>query len=131
MTEQLKLAAAAYADSKTAPRDTRIRHAIKLGETGLFSLRQIASITGAPLHDVAEVVRKTDKAGGKLNPDALPLLIEASEAEDEADQRALIYSAYVYGASANAISALLGLKLSQVWHRIRRRKAEIEEEGDD
>lgn len=45
--------------------------AVALGEWGLFSKRQIASFTGLTEREVSGLIQKTDKTGGRLEPEAI------------------------------------------------------------
>ena len=48
-----------------------------LGETGVFSNRNIAHITGLDVDTVGKITGKRSKTGGRLNPEAIPTLWEA------------------------------------------------------
>lgn len=138
MTEQLKLALEAYTVSRGpgAYRDTLLNHARVLGEAGGFSRRQIANIVGLQPYDLRDAVKKSDRAGGRLAPESLPLLagmMEMYAAGDEAETRRLLHEAYTLGTSLGTISRLTGESESWARHRLEARQREIaaEREGSD
>lgn len=57
-------------------RQTRIDDAITLGETGVFSNRNIALITGLEPDFVGGITGKKDKTGGRFNPEMLPQIYD-------------------------------------------------------
>lgn len=57
-------------------RDVAEVDALALGQAGMFSNNQIAAITGLSLKRVCALNPKTDKSGGRFNPQTLPLLLE-------------------------------------------------------
>jgi len=50
--------------------------AVTLGETGVFSNSNISLITGLNPDRVASLTGKTDKTGGRFNPEALPFIYD-------------------------------------------------------
>lgn len=58
----------------------RLDAAIALAEWGVFSARQISAITGVHWWKAAEKSAKTDRTGGRLNPETLPDLMALSQA---------------------------------------------------
>lgn len=53
----------------------------RLGQHGVFSLNQIAAILGTSTSVIHEEVTKTDRTGGRLNPDTLGLIRDLLEQE--------------------------------------------------
>lgn len=82
MTQTTALGHAAwiYAHIDQYDKQQRFDAAVALGEWKVFSLRQIARITGLAHTTVAQLVKgKTEKTGGKFDPEALSLLVELSK----------------------------------------------------
>jgi hypothetical protein len=61
-------------------RQIRFDDARSLGEYHVFSNRNIALIVGLDPAVVGKITGKTDRTGGKLNPETLPLLLDAAKA---------------------------------------------------
>lgn len=74
--EALRQAAGAYATRNMMTKQQRYDTIVALGEWGLFSIRQIASIMGAAASTVSDLTPKSDRTGGRFHPDALPHLLE-------------------------------------------------------
>jgi hypothetical protein len=81
---------------------------VSLAEWKLFSNRHISDITGAPMRQVSALTQKTDRTGGSFNPDALPAVIELSEARarGEKGEKALV-AALEGGVSLSMLARLV------------------------
>lgn len=81
LTTPLEEAQWVYSRLGNYDRQQRFDAAISLAEWGVFSLRQIAKITGISHTAVAGLVQaKNDKSGGKLDPEALEPLVDLMQA---------------------------------------------------
>lgn len=101
-------------------REQKIAHVKDLAAFGVFSGRQISVLTGLRGPDVHEIIGKSSHAGGSLNPDALPKLIEILERLDAgAPPKALIKETMADGISATMIARLTGEPISNItrWAR--------------
>jgi len=88
---------------------------VSLGEWGLFSNRQIAEITGATMRQVCALTKKTDRTGGAFNPDALPNVIELSEARARGEKGGgAIRAALEGGVSLSMLARLTGAPKSSL-----------------
>lgn len=88
-----------------------------LGATGIFSNRVIGRIVGLDAESVCEITGKTDKTGGRLNPESLPMLYDAwlLWQRDSVIDIANIRIAFKLGTSWGMIAKLVGLPKSTVW----------------
>lgn len=66
----------AYTHRDTMDRQTKLDQVVALAAWGVYSNRQIAMLCGMDPHDVAGFSGKTDRTGGNLNPEALPLILD-------------------------------------------------------
>lgn len=57
-------------------RQAQFDDAVALGETKVFSNRNIAHITGLSMETIAQLTKKKDKVGGRLNPASLSLILD-------------------------------------------------------
>ena len=73
----LQQALAAWGHPKTdPPSQQQVDDAVALGETGMFSNRQVALITELDVMFVGSLTGKTDKTGGRFTPEALPFIYD-------------------------------------------------------
>jgi hypothetical protein len=81
-TKALEQALAAWNNNQRPKRsdlevkDVATVDAIGLGQAGMFSNRHIAAITGLSVDLVCDIVKKSDKTGGRFNPESLPLIFD-------------------------------------------------------
>ena len=57
-------------------RQQRVDDAVALGETGVFSNSNIGLIVGLDVALVGSLTGKTDRSGGRFNPQALPVIYD-------------------------------------------------------
>lgn len=76
ITTPAEEAAWVYSRLDQYDRQQRFDAAVSLAEWGVFSLRQVAKVVGLSHSAVAVAVRgKTDKTGGRFDPEALSALV--------------------------------------------------------
>lgn len=77
----LEQALVAWRRDPNAPdaRQTQFDDAVALGETGVFSNRNISHITGLNPDTVLKLTGKTERTGGRLSPESLPFLLDAAQ----------------------------------------------------
>ena len=102
----------------------------ELADYGVFSKRQIAKIAELPLSKVAPLVDKTDRTGGRLNPESLEALRDlVARARRGEDFGASASEILRYGTSASLAARFAGLTPHQVraaaWQHDRARRAEV------
>lgn len=117
----------AYAHRDTMDKQTRLDHVIALAAWGVYSNRQVALLTGMDPHDVAAYSGKTDRTGGNLNPDALPLILDLIhiDARGEVDFFA-VKRALDAGVSGRMLARLTGRSQVTLARHARRAKEMIE-----
>ena len=80
-------AAWVYANVDGFDRQKRFDAAVSLGEWKVFSLRQIAALTGLSHTTVYKLTgSKKDRTGGKFSPECLPELINISARRKRGDE---------------------------------------------
>lgn len=102
-------------------RDQKIEAAIALGEWGLFSARQIALALDMSHPEVAKLVKKSDRTGGRFRPEALRPLLKLARltARGEVDV-ALVKLVLDAGVSKYFASKFTGLSPSTIERRYRK-----------
>lgn len=86
---------------------------VALAEWKLFSNRQIVDITGSDMRTVSALTKKTDRTGGSFNPDALPAVIELTEARTRGERgEKAIAAALEGGVSLSMLARLTGASKS-------------------
>lgn len=98
-----------YENRGTYPRETLLEAAASLGTHGVFSVRGIAAITGLSYRDVARVVHKTDRTGGKLHPAVLTHLARLVEVRERNEADVIAAARALEGVSANYAERLTGI----------------------
>ena len=96
---------------------------------GLWSLTQIAAISAAKMSHVTRAVSKSDRTGGRLNPDSLTLIVEEFELRSLGQTNdALTARIHEQGTSLLVLSRLLAVNVgslrTQVARELRRRPQE-------
>lgn len=101
-------------------RQPQVDDAVALGETGSFSNRHIAHITGLDPNFVNQLTGKTDKTGGRFNPEALPMLndIRLQWVRARTVDSALVRLVVKIGVSAGMVSKLTGVSRSAIYSRL-------------
>lgn len=90
---------------------------------GIWSMVQIRSITGASTALVYATAGKTDRTGGRFNPDTLELLIEEIALKDSAEVNVrLTHRIAEMGTSTYMIAKLVGTPVATVKYRAARGK---------
>jgi len=119
----LELALHAWNDSQSPQsqytaeeyRQAALDSALALGETGMFSKRQIALICDLPLPLVNSTIVKNERTGGRFNPEHLPLIHDLALAfEQGVRDRALCRAIVGKQTSAHMVSRLTGIPLTTV-----------------
>lgn len=102
--EAVQHASRVYRARENMTREHLINEAIALGEWGVWSNRHIAQITGLRPQLVNELTGKTDKTGGRFDPEALSAIITCCNAKARADiDPALVKAALDAGISASLL----------------------------
>lgn len=76
MTPLEQAVVACARDKSEENRQVQFDDAVALGETRVFSNRNIAHITGLSMETIAQLTKKKDKVGGRLNPASLSLILD-------------------------------------------------------
>jgi hypothetical protein len=100
-------------------RQPQIDDAVSLGETGVFSNRNIAHITGLDVDFVGELTGKKDKTGGRFNPEALPMIydIRLQWARARTCDPAAVRLVVNMGVSAGMLSKLTGISRTWIYEK--------------
>lgn len=126
MTHQaLKEAQYTFTHRDSFTRQGLVDAVVSLNEWGLFSNRQLVAITGVPMRQVCALTKKSDRTGGSFNPEALPNVIELSEARarGEKGQKAIV-AALEGGVSLSMLAKLVDApKSSLARHAVQREAA--------
>lgn len=101
-----------YTNRAHYPTATLVEAAASLAEHGIFSRRAIVAITGLSYRQVAKVVTKTDRSGGRLNPEVLGDLVRLAEARDRGQMDVFAAQRALSGTSASFASRLTGVPIS-------------------
>ena len=111
----IKQASFAFSHRETTTREEKLNTARALAEWGIFSNRQIASLTGLSRPMVDAISSKTDGTGGNLPGESLSHIANAATAHyrGEVDELA-IKRAINAGASTRMVSRLTGISQSAV-----------------
>ena len=89
--------------------EQRREAAVSLSEYGIFSRRGIASLTGLTMREVASVVNKTDRTGGKIVPDALGDVIALRDLRERGEMDVFLARRVLGQMSAAFVSRLTGI----------------------
>lgn len=97
--------------------------AISLGEWGLFSCASIVKITGLPRQRVQALLQKSDKTGGRFDPEDLPHLIDLSIANTRGEMNVFAAKRATRGTSTYFAARLTGVPRSTLlrWTEIAER----------
>jgi len=108
-------------DAATTERQQRIDDVATLSETGVFSNRNIAHITGLDTSFVGELTKKRDKTGGRFNPDALPFMydLRLQWAQTSTCDQAAVRVILDMGVSAAMLSKLTGISRTTLYKKAR------------
>lgn len=92
-----------------------------LGECGVFSNRNIALITGLAHTTVADLTGKATRTGGRLNPESLPMLLDAAQhwLRYHAVDVQSVQVAIDLGTSIGMVEKLAGIPHSTLQRRLR------------
>jgi hypothetical protein len=102
-------------------RQQRVDDAVALGETGVFSNNNIALIVGLDVGMVGRLTGKTDKTGGRFNPEGLPLILDLSlawRAHKICDAH-LVRAIVGAGVSPSIVAKLTGISRGTLYSRLR------------
>lgn len=103
----------AHQDNMT--RQQRVDAAVELGEWGVFSNRHVSTLTGLRPAFVNELVPKSNKTGGTMNPKRLTDLAEVAEARNRGeDVRERVAELAGDGFSSTMIARLTGIPVSSI-----------------
>lgn len=117
----LQQALAAWGHPKPDPDEPigqqQVDDAVALGETKTFSNRHISLITGLDVLFVGELTGKTDKTGGRFNPEALPFIHDLWHqwATAHTADRRTACSIVRQGVSPGMLSRLTGISRSTIY----------------
>lgn len=113
----LQQALVAWTRVRTDDRQPQVDDAVALAETGVFSTRQIILITGLPEKLTYDLVGKTNKEGGRFNPEALPQIYDIwqQRARTEAVDKKLVRLIVGQGVSPRMLAKLTGLAPSTIY----------------
>lgn len=107
----------------TLTKEQKLNEAIALAEWGTFSNRQIAGFLALRPSLIHGITGKTDNRGGKLLPEALPLIAELiyMDARSERSRTAVVATLRA-GVSNGMLARLTGLPESTIsrWERAAR-----------
>ena len=117
----IRQAYAVYLAHDTFDRQGLMDSAVALCEWKLFSNRHVAAFTGLHPSFVAEISGKTDRTGGRLNQEALPLIAKLIQAP--LPDSALIVATLDAGVSAHLLARLTGLSQSTLSRKARAHRA--------
>lgn len=113
--DEVKAALEIYRRREVFDREMQERAIKTLVDHGCWSGRQIVKITGAPDALVRMFTTKTDRTGGRFNPDTLELIQEAIVLRDSNDWNPyLIRAIHERGTSLKVLALLLGASVSTV-----------------
>lgn len=106
-------------------RQPQVDDAIALGETGVFSNRNISHITGLSPEFVAELTRKKDKSGGRLNPEALPYIYDLYLAKLRSGvvDWSKVLVTLDQGVSVRVLAKLTGIPYSSIYNWVPKKEA--------
>lgn len=129
-TELVDAMIVARDESKGATRAVKLGWAIKLGEYGVLSKRQIALVVDIPAFYVLDVVDKEDYSGGRFAPESLELIREAIDLLETDEKEAMhkMWAAHKMGTSVTMLSRLTGLTLNTIKGRFIKIRKETEGE---
>lgn len=107
-------------EENSVDQQIRCDDAVALGETRVFSNFAISLITGLDQTFVASLTGKTDKTGGRFNPEDLPTLLEiALEWRRDGFASAQRLGLVVGTTSPSMISKLTGVPRSTIYYKTR------------
>lgn len=112
MTVPTALQQALVAYSRVDPdRQQQIDDAVALQEWGIFSTNHIIAITGLPVGFGKDLLTKSDKKGGRFNPEALPEIFDLWQAwaQGGRDMRLAASIVNKMGVSAGFLSKLTSI----------------------
>jgi hypothetical protein len=98
-------------------RQAQVDDAVSLGETGVFSNFAISLITGLDKEFVGELTKKTDKTGGRFNPETLALIYKVAvqwRTTDACDHGA-VREIVTAGTNPIMLSRLTGISRSAIY----------------
>lgn len=114
-TQALQQAALIHRQAPTASLEERERNVVLLDGPGIWSQAQIVAITHASRWQVHRLSKKSNRRGGKFNPESLPLLIEIRRHKDKGQlDRTLFARVVAQGTSPDMIARLTGYSSTSV-----------------
>lgn len=117
--KELKEALQIHRKRKTFDAQQREEAVGILAQHGIWSMVQIGAISNAPASLVYAVAGKTDRTGGRFNPDTLELLLEEIALKDSSEVNVLLTSRIAeMGTSSYMIAKLTGIHPATVKYRI-------------
>lgn len=111
-----------YVDAPFLTTDELIEKAKALNDWGVFSKRNIIQITRLPSWIVHREVSKSNRTGGRLDPDALPMIFDFSNSHDTELFKKILDET---DTSFRFLCRLAGVPLSTMQYRTRDASADI------
>lgn len=115
----IETALAAYAERRRAEQDDAAEldieaqetRAVDLAASGFLSKRAIIDITGLPDGRVHRLIEKSERTGGRLNPETLSLIFDVAKTEQDGGPRdhRMLRTICSQGTSANILARFTGI----------------------
>ncbi|GAB2699354.1 hypothetical protein BKA24_001790 [Microbacterium marinum] len=119
--EATKRAAAIYHYAGRHDLAWRERAVRELAAQNLWSLTNIVAISGVKMHEVRQIVTKTDRTGGRFNAATLDLILEEFELRAVGKLNDVLTARIVeLGTSAGTLAKILGVTVATVKTQLRR-----------